>query len=107
LLVVVAKKLTYTYKNMLEASGRKERERTEVLVGFILISVFHEGCDLLSLVEDACMSNGSSQTVQLGEHAFTTFKVLKAKAFDVRSEELELAKAVVGMAVEASNERFV
>jgi hypothetical protein len=53
------------------------------------------------------MSNGSGQTVRLGEHVFTTFKVLKAKAFDVCSEELELAKAVVGMAVEASDERFV
>jgi len=92
---------------MLEASGRKEKECTEVLVGFILICVLHEACDLLSSVKDACMSNGSSQTIRLGEHALATFKVLKAKAFDICSKELELAKAVVGMAMETSNERLV
>jgi len=92
---------------MLDASERKEKECTEVLVGFILICVLHEACDLLSSVKDTCMSNGSGQTVRLGEHALATFKVLKAKAFDVRSKELELAKAVVGMAVETPDERLV
>jgi hypothetical protein len=69
--------------------------------------VLHEACDFLSSVKDACMSNGRGQTIRLGEHAFATFKILKPKAFDVCSEELELAKAVVGMAMETSDKRPV
>lgn len=92
---------------MLVASGRMEKERNEVLVSFILVCVLHETCDLLSSMKDTRMSNGRGQTIRLGKHTLATFKVLKPKAFDVRSEKLELAKTVVGMAVETSDKRLV
>ena len=53
------------------------------------------------------MANGGGEGIRFREETFPTFEILEAQALDICGKEEELAKAVVGVSVEAANQRPV